>query len=165
MEEEDDNHQYLTMLKVENGTHQYILRRESYLPVAGKTPFADQETEEVKQRIIDWKVKMQLEMKKMTKKVTEKAITWKKMNVLPPFVIHRTIVQVLENHQNLSEAENIDNSLSTYQKRFETEEIVVVVAVFAVVQGNNGLPEKQKMLKYSPEKLVLLHLLEHFQGS
>jgi hypothetical protein len=54
-DDDDDSHRYLTM-RVENGTHQghhHILRYEIDLPVTGKTPFADQETGEVKQRIVD----------------------------------------------------------------------------------------------------------------
>jgi hypothetical protein len=55
VEEEDDSHRYLTT-RVENGTHQghhHILRYEIDLPVTRKTPFADQETGEVNQRIVD----------------------------------------------------------------------------------------------------------------
>jgi hypothetical protein len=54
-EEEEDSHRYLTT-RVENGTHQghhHILRCEIDLPVTRKTPFADQETGEVNQRIVD----------------------------------------------------------------------------------------------------------------
>ena len=91
---------------------------------------------------------MELEMKMMTKKAMEKAIpTTKKMmmNVSLPFVIHRTIAQVLENHLNLLESVNIDNSLLTNQKFLEIEQTVDVsvsaFAVVVVVPENNGLPE------------------------
>jgi hypothetical protein len=87
-------------------------------------------------------------MKKLTKKAMAKALTTKKtMNVSLPFVIHRTIAQVLENHLNLLESVNIDNSLLTNQKFLEIEQTVDVsvsvsaFAVVVVVPENNGLPE------------------------